>query len=208
MPKPSQKLRFTMILVILAFISFVVYVSLLGENHRINALMDNYFTALKAHDYAAAAKCFGKAKPSAETHFLLELALLERYGLEGGDYSVKIERDRFWLPYCGSDSVRVSLRLEKKASRLELLKPGHQDYVGHLFTVRRVGGDWIIDRLVPGELAPFMQAAAAALKNRRLVENNPQGFRLTAQTIEPAGLSQLEKRVLIYQLNEAARRLQ
>ncbi len=208
MPKPSQKLRFTMVLVILAFVGFVVFVSLLGENHRIDALMENYFTALKAHDYAAADKCFASVQPTDETNFLLEQALLERYGLSGGDYSVKIKRDRFWLPYYGSNDVRVSLRLEKKTSKLDLLKPGHQGFVADVFTVRRTHGDWLIVDFTPGELASAMQTAGAALKRHNLIKNTAQGFEISTHAIEPARLSPLEKRVLTYQLNEAVRRLQ
>ena len=207
MPKPTQKLKITLTFIVIIFLGFLTYVSLLGENNRINALINNYFTAVKARDYAAADGYFGTQKPTDETHFILELALQERYGIKDPNYSLSFKRDHFWLPYVSSDTVDVSVKLEQKVSKLDWLPLGKNAYVSRIFTVKRVKGAWRIESINPGELEPTMQLASQALKRHSIITKLPQGFKVAECSVDTTKLTELEKRVMAYQLEEAARQL-
>jgi len=75
--------------------------------------------------------------------FLLELSLLEYYGLTGEpDYKIQLKRSNFWIPFLQDPTINVQISLSRPSSVSKNAK--WPEPIKGLFTVKRQSGTWRI----------------------------------------------------------------
>ncbi len=168
----------SLVVLISLFLAFA-FVSLYGENGKVDEAVIAFFDDLKNKNYGAI--CAGLPEyantPSlsaddkcSDAMFLLETTLLEQYKLLGSEsYTVETKKDHFWIPFLERyrKPVRVSvvLREEKKSTHskasttkkisdaakgiLTVVPRGDLPFVEHLLTVKRSHGVWTVVRITP-----------------------------------------------------------
>ena len=124
----KSRLKFPVVFIVLGIfvVGILTFVSILGENQKINRVINSYFDKLKDGMYLEACENYSShVQPdqltSDEEHlnfnFLLELSLLKHYNLvDHYDYEVELKRNHFWIPFVSNDSVCVSVLLRKQGS--------------------------------------------------------------------------------------------
>ena len=134
----------------------VTYVSLLGENNKIDSAVLTFFENLRAQRYFSLADnqnivesldVFDTGGEYPENCLALELALLEKYRIpDSSGYKPEIRKSRFWIPFTGKSSIRIDLLLKEKEDALLSFfrKSPPQPFTDDLFTVERKGGRWLI----------------------------------------------------------------
>lgn len=191
---------------VILFIVIIVYLSILGENHKINDAVNNFFENIKKRDFIAATHFLTKEKKEAFTNndfsemsFLLELSLLEKYNLmEKSDYKIKLKRSQFWLPFMNRNRIVVSV-LFKDAERLSSNK--HSDYIENLIVVRRTSGIWRIadinidDSAIKGTYEKFKLHFN---ENRFIKMTSDRTIELQNKKINLDEIQSSEKRMLKY----------
>jgi hypothetical protein len=150
------KMSALVIVICLFLVLLASFAALLGENRKIEDIVDAFFTNMKTKNYDAACKDFYAIKnnpafqgigPCSEACFLFELSLLKKYDLlSEDDYRVDMERNHFWIPYLGKSSVGVSVLMRAKGNRgiQPLFSNDSQNYLKDLIFVERKNGKWQI----------------------------------------------------------------
>ena len=142
------------------FVAMLVFVSLLGENNKVNDTVSSFFKHIKAHDYENAATYItadaihrltaSSGMDFEDYAFIFELALLSRFDLlDHGDYRVVINRESFWVPYVDDARVEVGVLVKAKGkSLIDNLKQFRSSHtLQGLFTVKRIDGIWFITQI-------------------------------------------------------------
>ncbi len=196
----------------LSFFALIVFVSILGENHRIDFLVKGFFSDLKEGNYTTLCPLLNLENQRSDTCpdrlFLLELALLSRFNLlESDDYSLIISRDHFWLPFVTSGRVDVGIALsEKKKNMFEewMAQLKNNDRIDRFMTVERQGGAWVITavHLDSPALAPVMADMAKKLDIGRYVVKSAAGYTLQPIEIDVQNLSHAERRLFEHSLKK------
>ncbi|NRA84837.1 MAG: hypothetical protein HRU22_14035 [Gammaproteobacteria bacterium] len=201
-----------------SFVTLLFFVSLLGENHRINDLIKEHFIKLKAEDYSA--KCIPISIGSIilehqnqqvcdTQNFLLSLSLLKKFDLLAAkDYNVNIKRDNFWIPYFSNGTVTVSLKLQNTSEQdyFSFNSQFEDAYVKELFIVKRKNWRWVIDQVNLNEptLVEIFNDFQKTLNFDKYIEKTTEGYNFHDISIESQKLTGLDKRLLRFNLQKVA----
>lgn len=195
---------------VILFIVFIIYISILGENHKIDDTINNFFENIKKRDFIEATHFFTKQQKEAlanddfsEMSFLLELSLLKKYDLIGKDnYKIKLKRSQFWLPFTGIDRIGVSVLFED-TERSSFNK--HSDYIENLIVVKRISGIWRIAELNIDDSAlkdTYEKFKLLLNENRFIKMTSERTIELQNKKINLDEIQPYEKRMLKYFLYE------
>jgi hypothetical protein len=139
------------------FVVFIIYVSLLGENNKIDTVVDNFFASIKEQGYfsfednkniVANFDVFDIDGEYSENCFSLELALLSKYNIsDASDYKIKIKKSHFGIPFTKNSNIHIDVLLKdsEDPNNFSIFQKSEQnDFVKNIFTVERKGGRWLI----------------------------------------------------------------
>ena len=144
------------LVLLLSTVTGIVYISLLGENDKASMTVKMYFENIAAQRYEANTtlcsdtynRQFDNVNDPITHQFSMETALLNHFSLiNTGHYTVEARRDEFWLPYHGTNTLHVSIRVRPQGSGniLTNLMSRHDDkFLKALVTLSREDGKWKI----------------------------------------------------------------
>lgn len=217
-----KKTKLNLILVFsvlgICFVVFLVYLSLLGENHKINNLVINFFETVKKQNYAEINRAFSADKrnefanemESSKFILLFELSLLKKYNLiEHNDYKVRLKRSHLWIPYIRDDTVFVSILLEEKGSGSlwDIISNGKDgDLIENVLSVQREDGTWKIKNIniYNTSISEIFRELKSHLEFDKFVKRTPNGFLLNTFEVNAKKITPIEKRVLKFILHQVA----
>ncbi|MDP2562165.1 hypothetical protein [Psychrobium sp. 1_MG-2023] len=202
----------------LLFLSFFFFISLLGENHKIDNQIKDYLTQIQAGNYTKL--CLPIASHQTDTqalnelpcqnkNFLLLISLLESFSLlDTSNYEITVKRHNFWVPFISDSRVSVGVSLSTKQDRTltsVLTSPEHH-YIDNLFSVKREGSGWKIDaiRINHEQFINIVQNNQTSLDFEKFISQTEDGFRLHHNVIKKADMSAKEKHVLRFNLEKVA----
>jgi hypothetical protein len=215
MEKPSLSMGLVIVILAIFVIGILTYVSVLGENHKIDRLINNYFDKLKDGRYLEACENFSsnlqEIKLASDEqclnfNFLLELSLLKHYNLiDRYDYRVELQRSHFWIPLISDDSVRVcvSLRTKKDEGTSDALSRSHsRELTRNLIVVGREKGSWKIRRfnIAGSSLADIYNDLRQTIDLNKYTKMTSHGFQLQDTEINFKTLTPIDKRLLRFSL--------
>jgi hypothetical protein len=205
----------------IAFLTLIVYVSILGDNHKIDDLVTRFFNDLKARNYDTVCGVLGdhpdiralSGDDACQNFcFLLEMAFLSRFNLlDKTDYSIEIKRDHFWMPYLTDDRVRISIAFSEKKKNLvhEFFYGVDSDnFVRDIMMVERRKGQWVIGEVTLGSssLYPHYAELKERIDLERFIHRTDGGLVLKANTIRPEALDPVERRLLEFSMSKLSAR--
>jgi len=212
---------------IVLLIIAIAYVSLLGENNKIDELTQAFFQEIREGNYLEAAsgvqvKAPGPAEEPSDSLFLLELSLLKHYDLLGSDaYEVVTRKSHLWIPFIEDNPVEVAVSLRKTAGsgsfREALSVVGRllssrkdADFVGHLLTVRRRNGAWVVEsaNISDSVIGRTYDDMREELGLRQHVTETRHGFVVHEFPVSLDSLSPLERRLLLHVFQKAQTQLE
>ncbi len=195
------------------FVVLVTYVSLLGENNKIDSVVDSFFENMQKQRYFSiednqniviSFDVFDIGGEYSENCLFLELALLEKYNISGAfDYKIQIKKNHFWIPFTNKSKIHIDVSLEKPedSNIFSFFKKSRQpEFLNNLFTVERKNGRWLITAI-------NIQDSSLFKSFNRIRDNlNIDGyvsFSGTTLTVEPIeidtkNITNLERRKLNY----------
>lgn len=142
-------------IVAIGFILALIFISLLGELNKVNESVENFFLAIREQKYhsqeenmisVANLDVFDTKGDFSQNCFLLELSLLEYYGLtDKSDYKIQFKRGNFWIPFFQTPSINVHVSLLRPSKVSDNVK--WQEPIKDLFVVTRQSGAWRITRI-------------------------------------------------------------
>jgi hypothetical protein len=215
MEKPSLSMSLVFGILAIFVIVILTYVSVLGENHKVDRVINGYFDKLKDGTYLEACESFSSNLQEVQLasdeqrlnfNFLLELSLLKHYNLiDYHDYTVALQRSHFWIPFISDDSVRVSVLLRKKGDKgvTDVLSRGHSsEPIRDLIIVGREKRQWKIKRfnIADSSLADTYNDVRQTIDLNKYTKMTSHGFRLQDTEINFKTLTPIDKRLLRFSL--------
>ncbi|MCJ7663181.1 MAG: hypothetical protein MUO24_02950 [Desulfobacterales bacterium] len=215
MKKPNINL--TLVLIIFAFVvvGITAYISILGENDKIDRIIAAYFDDLKNGMYLEAGESFssnfqeGQLSSNEQRlnfNFLLELSLLKHYDLiDHHDYKVELKRSHFWIPYMSNGLVRVSVLLKRRDTKqvLDVLSNDQsRNLIYNLIVVVRDKNTWKIKEfaIADSSLSGIYNDLQQNLDLNKYIKMTSDGFRFNNAEINFKALTPIDKRLLIFSL--------
>jgi hypothetical protein len=214
-----SRLNLPVVFIVLAVFVVVVltYVSILGENQKINRVINSYFDKLKDGMYLEACENYSSnvqldQLTSDEEHlnfnFLLELSLLKHYNLvDHYDYEVELKRNHFWVPFVSDDSVRVSVLLREKggngiADTFSRPRDLTRNFIDDLIVVVREKGTWKIRQFNVADtaIASIYNDVRQSIDINTYIIKTTHGFHLKDSDINFETLTPIDKRLLRFSL--------
>ena len=211
MKNPRYNLVTTFIILGIFIISILTYVSVLGENHKINRVINGYFDKLRDGMYLEACESFAthfqeeqlvNDEQRLNFNFLLELSLLRQYDLiDHYDYTIEVKRSHFWIPFMSEDSVRVSVLLREKRKKgvSGPLSTSHsREFTRNLILVGREKRSWKIMRftIADSSISDLYNDLRQHIDLNKYTKRTPNGFRLKDVAINLKTLTPIDKRLL------------
>lgn len=197
---------------IIGFLSLIVYVSLLGDNHKINFAVEQYFTDIKSRTFITPCSAVNPEKimeveDCRNNFFLLETALLLKYNLiEAKEYSIEIKRGHFWIPFITDDTVPVSVAFTPKKENFikAFLNREKINYTTDLMTVKKKNKVWRIESINfdSGSLAPALSKLKKEINLDTYITKTEKGYNLNKIEVDFEGLSPLKKRLFEYNMEK------
>ena len=197
----------------------VAYVSLLGENNKVDEVVQGFFEDIHAGNYNTGLlpNAAGPHEDASDALFLLDLALYEHYGFLGRNGSEMVfKKDHLWVPFVNEKQVLVDVGLHKRAGKGLLNQAsylmgkiesatGETPVVKGLLTVARKHGNWVITSInVKGSA---LEKDYASLEERLLAQRyltrTAHGFAMKAFEARPDEMTFVEKQMLIHTLRKA-----
>jgi hypothetical protein len=198
-----------------SFFLLIIYVSLLGDNDKIDFLVTRFFTEIKARNFTVVASelktttrsdLYNDPEKCMKFSFFLELSLLKTFNLlEHKDYSIEIKRDHFWIPWITGDQVwvGVAFREKKKNMFLEFInRLGKDDFIQGLMRIDRKNGHWEIAEIKTDgtTLDPVIKELQSKLDINHYVIKTETGFKLRDNTVDFKTMTPAERRLLEFSL--------
>lgn len=208
-----MRILYTIILsAVILFFVFLTYASILGENNRIDEVVNGYFENIKNRKFSEASQFLSKEQKDvfsknnfSDLSFLLELSLLEKYNLmEQSNYKIKFKRSQFWLPFINRDKIGVGVLLEdvEKQGVFERFSfKQRSDYVENLILVKREGGSWrIVDIDIdnPGIKDAYKKFKSLLNENMFYKMTSDRSIELLHTKINLDDIRPYERRILTY----------
>ena len=215
MEKPRLNLMVVFIVLAVFVVGVLTYVSILGENHKINRAINSYFDTLKNGRYREACESYSSdfqqehlASDEERLNFslLLELTLLKHFKLINYyDYEVELKRNRFWIPFSSDNSLRVSVLLREKGGKsiAETFSQGHtSNFIDDLIVVVREKGAWKIRHfnITDSAIAGIYNDVRQTIDINKYTTKTTNGFRLRDADINFKTLTPIDKRLLSFSL--------
>ena len=211
MEKLDVYIKSFFILFIIGFLSLVVYVSLLGDNHKIEFAVEQYFEALKNRDYKTPcprvnSDALQPLEDCRDYNFLLETAFLMHYGLmEENDYSLVIKTSHFWIPWISNDTVSISVAMIPKRENFIKSFFGNSKvyYVSDFMTVKKEDKIWQVQSIsVQGSsLSPLFTKVRKDINIHRYITKGENGFFLNKAEVDPEKFTSVERRLFKYSMS-------
>lgn len=212
-----SRLNFPVVFIVLGIfvVGILTYVSILGENHKINRVMNSYFSKLKDGMYLEACESYsshvqqgtvGRDEENLNFNFLLELSLLKYYNLvDHYDYEVELKRNNFWIPFVSEDSVQVSVLLRAKSDKTiadSFSRDHTRKFVDDLIEVVREKGTWKIRQfnVANTPIANIYNDVRQNIDINRYAVKTSNGFYLKNSDINFKTLTPIDKRLLRFSL--------
>lgn len=196
----------------LGFLCLIVYVSLLGDNHKINFAVEQFFADIKDRTFTTPCDVLSTNTPeSKETcrddSFLLETALLSNFHLlEADDYSIEIKRSHFWIPFVTEETVSVGIAfVPKKENFIKALLDKKQiSHIDNLLTVKKQNKLWQVQtiNLETTSLTPVLNKLKKELNFNKYISKTEKGYNLNKVEIDFQKLPPLDKRLFDYSLKK------
>jgi hypothetical protein len=221
MKKSPLALGVLALVAVLVLVGAVGYVSLLGENNKIDELTQTFFQEIRGGTYGeitsgVRVKVPGPPEMSTDSLFLLELSLLKHYDLLNNDaYEVITRRSHLWIPFVEENPVDIAVLLRKKsdgrsfknalASIGRLWSRGDDaDFVGRLLTVRRINGNWVVEsvNISGGVLEKTYAIMRERLQMHQYVTKNRHGFVVHEFPVNLESMDPVERHLLLHALQE------
>lgn len=212
MKKLSSYISVIFTLFIIGFLSLIVYVALLGDNHKINFAVEQYFADIKSRTFTAPCSSVNSgtildAEDCRNNFFLLETALLLKYNLiEEKKYSIEIKRGHFWIPFVTDDTVSISVAFTPKKENFikALINKEKMNYVNDLMTVNKKNKLWQVQSInfESGSLAPVLSRLKKEINMETYITKTEKGYSLNSVEVDYEGLSPLEKRLFEYSIQK------
>lgn len=219
MKKPGFVLGMLVTVCVVLLVCAVAYVSLLGENNKIDELVQGFFQDIHAgiYDTGLRPNTAGPHEDAADALFLLDLALYEHYGFLGrNDFEMVFKRDHLWVPFLREGQVLVGVGLRKRAGKGVLNQAsyllgkvesptGDTPLVKGLLTVTRKNGNWLIASInVRGSaLEKEYASLEEELRAQRYLTRTAHGFAMKAFEARPDEMAFVDKEMLIQTLRKA-----
>lgn len=213
MRKPKVALVVTGCVVLVGIIVLLTYASLLGENARIDNVVEHFFQNIKQQDFQPSCDGFSFLASSpedcAELCFLLELSLLKKYSLlDEDDYQVEMKRSHFWIPYLRDDGVRVGIQLRPKAGKSPFDKgtgKARTEFVEDLMLVERKNGAWAITDISISDtsIAAVFGELRSQLRLNKYLHLKPDGFAVNAIEADTSNMTSIDRHILRFVLRRA-----
>jgi hypothetical protein len=215
MEKPNLGMSLVFVILAIFVIGILTYVSVLGENHKIDRAINNYFDKLKDGMYLEACESFSSNVQEVQRasdeqllnfNFLLELSLLKHYNLiDHYDYTVELQRSHFWIPHISDDAVRVSVLLRKKGGdgTSDTLSRGQsRELIRDLIVVGREKGTWKIRQFNVADtaIANIYNDVRQNIDINTYAIKTKNGFHLKDADINFKTLTPTDKRLLRFSL--------
>ena len=219
MEKPGFVLGVFVTVCVALLICAVAYVSLLGENNKIDELVLGFFQDIHGgiYDTGLRPNASGPREDAADALFLLDLTLYEHYGFLGrSDSEMVFKKDHLWVPFVSEGQVQVDVGLRKKPGKGLLNQAsclaekigspaGETPLVKGLLTVVRRHGNWVIASIdVRGSaLEKDYADLEERLRAERYLTRTSHGFAMKAFEARPDEMAFVEKQMLIHTLRNA-----
>jgi hypothetical protein len=215
MKKPNINLTLVLIIFAIFVVGIIAYISILGENDKIDRIIVAYFDDLKNEMYLEAGENFasnfqeGQLSSNEQRlnfNFLLELSLLKHYDLiDHHDYKVELKRSHFWIPYMSTDLVRVSVLLKRRDTKqiLDALSSDQsRNPIDNLIVVVREKGTWKIKQftIADSSIADTHTKLRQTIELNKYVNMTSDGFRFQNAEINFKTLTPIDKRLLTFSL--------
>lgn len=196
---------------------FLIYISLLGENNKIDIEIDKYFLDLKNQNYI---KAFNKIDAySKEGAFLKDnfnydfsftnfLALRDMYNcIETEEYRFEYKKHSFWLPFQGNNIVKVGLRVIRVNDFNTfsiLLDENKPEYIDNYITMKRINGIWrIVDLKASHEkFVKHFRKISKRMKGNRFIVNAEGSVAFKNYVIDYSKLKKIDIKIIKFQLNK------
>jgi len=216
-----NKLLFTVMgAFVFCFVIVLVYISLLGENNRVDASVQRFFDEIKSKAYFSICNNtiimgtddpFKQGGDCAENCFLFELSLLKYFKLDNSDnYKVIVKKDHFWIPYSGDNYIKASLCLMnlKDYSPFSFFgKKPDTLWIEDLFTMHRQNGVWKIVGidLQNKAIFPIFEQLKKDLELGTYITRTGNKYIIRQMEIDTDHLDTIEKRKIEYILLKISR---
>ncbi len=202
------------------FVSFLAYLAMLGENHRIDDVAKALFVKTRAQNYSEAYELLTRELQETdfydkehfyETCFLLELSLRKKYSLlDQNSYTIKIRKGHLWLPYLRDKTIPISILLRNSKSKglVEFFtKENEKDFVHNVMTVTREKGSWKIKSIdhATSTIADIFQQLKKEVQLDQYIQKTHDGFYVSPITVTTKGMTPLEKRRLAFIVQKVIR---
>ncbi len=196
---------------------FLVYISLLGENNKIDIEIEKYLNTLKSQDYISAYnKIIGTSDQGESLKkgfnydfgFVNFLALRDKFScVETDDYKFEFKKQSFWLPYKNKSVVKVGLRLIRinDFNTVSLLFDKNKpDFIENYITIKRIKGIWrIIDiNWEHPDLINNFRKIHGRLNSNKFIMNNKNSVSFKKFRIDYTKLKKIDIKIFKFQLNK------
>jgi hypothetical protein len=204
---------------IVILIGAIAYVSLLGENKKIDELTQSFFQDVRAGNYShgIVTDMAGPHQDPSDSLFLLDLALFKHYGLLGrSNCETVLRRSRLWVPFLSEGPVMVDVLVRKRPGgrfseqALSLMgsigSSGEKaEFVKGLLTVDRKGGNWVLSSInVKGSaLEKTYTDLQDQLRLQHYLARTAHGFTMQAFGVNLDEMPLVEKEMLLHMLRKA-----
>jgi hypothetical protein len=222
MKKPKPLLVILIVFFLPLFVIFIIAASLLGENGRVDAVINDFFLNIQKGDYFKAqehiaetshAGNFNNIDQFSDFSFLLELSLLKKFNLiDKKNYKVEIRKSHYWIPFLQEEKIYVNVLFKEiKEAKLLNLFQGREsqkssitakgnDYIDNLFVVRRIDGIWKITeiRILNPQISKIFQDLEKKFKSKKILSMDANTITFINFKIDVNESSPLEKRMAKY----------
>jgi hypothetical protein len=205
------------LVLLLSMVIGIVLISLLGENDRASMTVKMYFENIASQRYEANThlcsdtynRQFDNVNDPITHQFSLETALLNHFNLiNTAHYTVEAQRDEFWYPYLGTNTLHISIRVRPQGSGNILTNLMSNDdgiFLTDLVTLVREDGKWKITNINTrsSSIAKDYQETKNSMQNSKYIQQTPDGLTVKENTIKFTTLDPIQKRIINFNLNKA-----
>jgi len=196
----------TGIVFILAF-----FVSVLGENHKIDDLISAYISNLEEKEFSD--KCIPVSINSElnnesscnQDNFVFFMSLLKRFNIfTAKNYSVKITRDNFWIPFYSDDTVKVSLSLLNSELEEDMGIFDEYEYISNIFIFKRQDLRWELHEIsiIDPDLIKIFNDIKQNLNFNKYIKNTPEGYIFNNVEVNINNITNVDKLLLKFNLQK------
>ena len=190
-------------LLVMALLLGLFAVSLLGENHKVETLVDGYTKQLTVDSLPK--ECLPMQLTETKqtrgqclnNNFIVNLSLLEYFGVLQDDFTVRVRREQFWIPFA-VDTVNVSIALESDKNTDEVV------FIKNLFQVNRIDGHWQVMSMAINDerLQALIVLNQQNMNIEKYIEFNENNVELKAQTLNLTDLTTKERYLIKFSTNK------